>query len=34
MAPEAGPGERFNNSPRNQEQSHGEDLGGACPYLS
>jgi hypothetical protein len=34
MAPEAGPGDRFNNSPPNQEHSHGEDLGGACSYLS
>jgi hypothetical protein len=34
MAPGAGPGDRFNNNPPNQEHSHGKDLGGACPYLS
>jgi hypothetical protein len=34
MAPGAGPGDRFNNNPPNQEHSHGKDLGGACSYLS
>jgi hypothetical protein len=34
MAPGAGSGDRFNNGPPNQEHSHGEDLEGACSYLS
>src|SRR4030095_7611843 len=34
MAAKAGPGDRFNNNPPNQEQRHDEDLSGAYSYLS